>query len=144
VTDEWAIQQLMTTYAQGSSFGDLDLVLSTFLPDAVWELAGSTHKYTGVAEIRKGFQTVLAPLESIVQLNAPPVVTIEGDHATARVFIRETAKLKNGEFMEVVGYYNDRLTRTPLGWRFAHRAFKSLTSYRTAGLPTQLASSQKQ
>jgi len=38
MTDKAEIQELMTTYAQGSSLRDMDQVVSTFAPDGSWEL----------------------------------------------------------------------------------------------------------
>jgi len=85
---------------------------------------------------------VIAALDLLVQMNAPAVVILDGDKATARSYIRETGRPKGttNEWVEIVGYYDDRLIRTPQGWRFAHRTFTTVASYRTTTKPAGLAS----
>jgi hypothetical protein len=50
---------------------------------------------------------------------------IKGDTATARSVIRECGKYAGrNEGLEVLGFYADKLLRTPDGWKFIHRVFE--------------------
>ena len=66
----------------------------------------------------------MEPIEYLVQINAPAIITVDGDSASARSLIRECAKFRGqAGLIDVVGQFNDELQRTPDGWRFAHRTF---------------------
>ena len=68
-----------------------------------------------------------APLEFVLQHNAPAVIEVRGDMATARSGIREGGKLKDrDESVEYLGIYADTLLRTPAGWKFTRRVFEGI------------------
>lgn len=120
--DEIAIQQTLNTYTEGSSRADWDQVLSTFMPDGAWEAAG--HRFEGHAAIRAAMGGFIAEFAYFVQTNAPAMITIDGDKATARSVIRECGKYADSdELLEVLGSYTDELVRTEQGWKFARRTF---------------------
>lgn len=122
--DEIAIQQTLNRYSEASSRADWDEALSTFVSDGVWEVPVFSARFQGDAEIRAGLEHFSGPMAYIVQANAPAVITIDGDTATARSVIRESGKFADrDEALEILGSYQDDLVRTADGWQFARRVF---------------------
>jgi ketosteroid isomerase-like protein len=119
-----SIQNTLNRYSEGVSRGDWDQAVATYRQDAVWEVSGTELKFHGTAEIRQGLQSLSEPFAYLVQINAPAVISIVGDQATARSVIREGGKYKHSdEAMEGYGWYEDSLTRTADGWRFIKRIY---------------------
>lgn len=124
MSDIVAIQQLLNTYTEAASRSDWATVKSCFTEDAIWEtpagrIEGRDAALAKMAELVGGF-------DYIVQMNAPGVITVAGDKATARSVIRECGKLKGQDVaMEFLAHYNDEIVRTADGWKFTHRVFVS-------------------
>ncbi len=136
MSDRDDIQQNISTYSAAGSIRDWYLLVSTFMPDATWDLAGTEYKMKGQAQMRAEFPRFVDATEYLVQTNAPALIKIDGDTATARSMIREAGKVKDKEeWMEIVGIYDDRLSRTAQGWRFSHRTFTLIGLARTPMLP---------
>lgn len=136
MSDLEAIQQTINRYSEGASRRDWDQAIATFMPDAVWEVEGAGLRLAGHAEMRPGFPHAVSLTDFLVQLNAPAVITVNGDHATASSVIREAGKVKNSEeWFDVLGIYQDRLIRTPEGWRFTHRTFKLIGTTNKGSIP---------
>ena len=134
--DELAIQQTISLYHEGASKPDLEQLISTFLPDGTWEVPAFEFLCNGHAEMREVMSGLLEPIEYLVQINAPAVIVVDGDTASARSLIRESAKFRNRPgLMDVVGQYNDELKRTSDGWKFAHRTFTILGTHISAEHP---------
>jgi len=135
MNDEYAIQQTLNLYTEGSCRADWDQVLGTFTDDGVWEVPG-IGKFTGRAEIQPVMAAFVGQMDYFIQLNTPAIIKIDGDKATARSVIRECGKFKgNDEALEVLGFYNDELRRTARGWQFSRRTFKSAGMHRFALMP---------
>jgi ketosteroid isomerase-like protein len=136
--NDWVeIQQTINLYHQAGSLGDLERMVSTFTPDAVWEFTQSGRRFEGRAAIHEAAVGFTAPLDYVAQINAPALITIDGDTAIAKSSIRETAKLAGrDEAIEAFGLYVDRLVRTADGWRFSHRAFDLRWMHRVPILPS--------
>ena len=125
--DQVEIQETISRYHEGASTGDLEQLIATFLPDAVWEVPGMGILIQGRDDIREAMTKLMAPIEYLVQINAPAIITVDGDTASARSLIRECAKYGGRPgLIDVVGQFNDELQRTPDGWKFAHRTFTIL------------------
>ena len=131
--DKLEIQETISLYHEGGSLADWDQVMATFLPDGIWEVPAMEIRCEGQAKIRETMTALLEPIEYLVQINAPAIVAVDGDTATARSLIRECAKFRGRpELMDVVGQFNDELRRTPDGWRFAHRTFSIFGTHMSA------------
>jgi ketosteroid isomerase-like protein len=125
--DKVEIQETISVYHEGASKADYDQLMTTFLPDGIWEVPGMEIVSQGVDNIRSTMTALMAPIEYLMQINAPAIIAVDGDTATARSLIRECAKFRGRPgLMDVVGQFNDELQRTPDGWRFAHRTFTIL------------------
>lgn len=127
--DEVAIQQTLNRYSEGASRGDEAQVLSTFAPDAVYE--APNVRLVGSAAIEAATGAYVAQFAYLVQSNAPAVIQVDGDRATARSVIRESAKYTDrDEVLEMLGVYSDELIKTAEGWRIARRTFEPQGAYR--------------
>jgi ketosteroid isomerase-like protein len=136
MNDGFEIQQTINLYHQAGSLGDLEQMVSTFTPDGIWEFTQSGRRFEGRAAILEAAVGFTAPLEYVAQINAPALITLDGDTASARSSIRETAKFAGrDEGIEAFGVYLDRLTRTADGWRFTHRTFDLRWMHRVPILP---------
>lgn len=123
--DEVAIQQTLNTYSFHASQGQLEEMTATFIPDGVWEVPDINAKFEGREAILAGAKAVGTALEFNVQINAPAVIKVEGNRATAQSVIRECAKYVGKPLaLEILGSYTDDLVRTAEGWRFAKRVFR--------------------
>jgi len=125
--DKVEIQETISRYHEAGSTADLDQLLTTFLPDGIWEVPAFDIRAQGHAEMLEAMTTMTAGIEYLVQINAPAIIAVDGDTASARSLIRECAKFRGRPgLMDVVGQFNDELRRTPDGWKFAHRTFTIL------------------
>lgn len=131
MTDEAAIQRVISTYSQHASLAEWDAVLALFLPDAVWDVPHLGLTFEGHTGIRGALTGFFAEMDYVLQLNAPAVIDVTGDTATARSGIREAGKSRGkDEGFEFFGLYEDRLARTADGaWKFAHRTFRGVGTH---------------
>jgi len=133
VTDKGDIQETISLYHEGASTADLDKLISTFLPDGTWSVPALKFHCEGHAEMRDAMSAVLEPIEYLVQINAPAIIAVDGDTASARSLVRECAKFREQPgIIDVVGQFVDELRRTPDGWRFARRTFTILGTHLSA------------
>jgi ketosteroid isomerase-like protein len=125
--DEWAVQQVINSYAQSTGRGDWNPVVALFVPEASWEIPHLDLKFEGIEAIRGALATLAGDLEYVLQLNSPALITIDGDTAQARSGIREAGKRKDrDEGFEFLGIYADTLVRTTAGWKFKRRVFEGI------------------
>ena len=135
--DEIAIQQTINRYSEGASRADWDRVLSTFTASASWEIPALGGVYRDHAVIRSAMAAFVGQMAYFVQINTPAIISIEGELATARSTIREVGKFADrDEALEILGVYEDELTRTAQGWKFTRRVFQVLGQHRYALLKT--------
>lgn len=125
--DHYQVQRVITAYSLLTGRGDWVPVLALFTPDAVWEIPHLGLVFAGRAAIVEALAALSADLEWVLQLNAPALIEVTGDEATARSGIREAGKFKDrDESVEYFGIYADRLVRTAEGWKFARRVFEGV------------------
>ena len=124
MSEESDIQQTLNKYSEGVSRADWDQVMSTFMPDGIWDVPEQQTYAQGQALIREAMTAFASQVDYIVQMNSPATITVSGDKATARSVIRECGKFAGrNEAVEIMGCYRDELIRTPEGWKFARRTF---------------------
>jgi uncharacterized protein (TIGR02246 family) len=123
--DEFAIQQNITRYTEAASRAAWDEVVATFAPDGIWEIIALGKKFEGRDAIKAAMMAFTSTWEYGVQINAPAVIEVTGDTATARSVVREVGKSRGeDEVFEMLGIYIDKLVRTAEGWKFAHRVMQ--------------------
>ncbi len=126
MNDQAEIQQILNIYSDGASRRDFAQVIATFTKDAIWEVADTPHRFVGTTNILEAFRAFTATTSYLVQLNAPGVISVDGDKASARTTIREVGRYSDrDELFDCVGTYHDAFARTAEGWRFTHRRFET-------------------
>ena len=132
--DKLDIQETISRYHEAGSKTEWDQLIATFLTDGIWEVPNLHIRCEGHRDIRERMMALLEPIEYLVQINAPAIIDIDGDTASARSLIRECAKFRGRPgLIDVVGQFNDELRRTPDGWKFAHRTFTVLGTHVSEG-----------
>jgi uncharacterized protein (TIGR02246 family) len=125
MSDEHAIQQVLTAYSVATSRGDDAAMLALFVEDGVWSVPGIGLHLEGLEAIRGGIAGIRGQFDYIVQVNSPATITVTGDVATAESVIRESGKYKGRDAAsEILGVYADDLVRTADGWKFQRRLFE--------------------
>jgi hypothetical protein len=137
--DHTAIERLQRAYADVVNRQAWAELSDLFLPDATVELdlvttpARTIH---GPAELGAFVGPAVARFSffEFVILNAHVDLWPEGDRetATARVFMCELRQdAESRERSQAFGLYRDRYVRTDVGWRFAHRRYRSMARFPT-------------
>ena len=99
-------------------------LLALFQPEGVWAIPHLGLELAGQAAIRATLSGFFGEMDYVVQMNAPATIDVTGDSALAHSNIREAGKTRGkDEGFEFFGLYEDRLARTPDGWKFARRTF---------------------
>lgn len=111
--DRDEILQLLYRYNHAIDSGDADGWADTFTFDAVFEVGGQ------VIAGRDALIAFASNVRGLRHVVVNPVVAIVGDAATVRAY----GLALQGTEISVVGSYEDDVTRTPAGWRFAKRVF---------------------
>ncbi|MEJ5978342.1 nuclear transport factor 2 family protein [Novosphingobium sp. PS1R-30] len=125
--DDYQVQRAITAYSLLTGRGDWAPVLALFTADGVWEIPHLGLRFAGQEAIRAALAQLSADLEWVFQHNAPALIEVRGDTATARSGIREVGKRKGrDESVEYCGIYADTLVRTSEGWKFTRRVFEGV------------------
>jgi len=125
ISDRLEITDLLARYADAIDHQRWDDLDGVFTADAVIDYTAFGVPRGGVAETKQFLAEAMPGHVSYTHLLGLPVITIAGDTATARtpcqnpmVYLDADAK----EQVYVCGlWYDDRLVRTPDGWRIAER-----------------------
>ena len=125
LADRLAIDDLLTRYAVALDTKQWDLLDSVFTPDAAIDYTSAGGIKGSFPEIRKWLADTLTGFPMTQHLVTNRHVTLDGDEATSRAYFYNPMGLprKDGsvKLFFVGGYYNDRLRRTPDGWRIVER-----------------------
>jgi ketosteroid isomerase-like protein len=119
--DERAIRNLINSYTDAANRRDPVAAALTYAPDGVLS-ARSGPPLVGRPAIQAAFEQVFAARDLIFQLTQPGPLEIAGDQAHTRNWLREWTRLMGKPSPRLfLGLYQDHLTRTAEGWRFARR-----------------------
>jgi len=124
-SDEREIRNLLARMGHLADYGDLDVYLTLFTDDAVWEREGDRRQghadiLTGARERRaSGLQ---GPGTHSRHMNTTLWVDVDGsDEAEAHSYFLFVQRTDSTPTVSMVGHYHDTLRRTPDGWKLAHR-----------------------
>jgi ketosteroid isomerase-like protein len=123
--DERQIRNLIARLAHLADYGDLDVYMSLFTEDAVWD--NTDRSCRGQAAIRadrvhrRGNGTQ-GPGTHTRHVNTTLWVEVDGsDSASAHSYFLYVRDADGTPTLELTGRYHDTLRRTPNGWKIAHR-----------------------
>ena len=121
--DEREIHRVATRYCRALDTKNWSVLDDVFLPDATADLSGPSD-LVGIDEIRSRIRTALEHLDDSQHLVGNHEVAVDGDTATHRCYLQAQHVRRaatGGPNYIVAGRYEDRLVRTDVGWRIAHR-----------------------
>lgn len=129
VQDHEDIRQLLARYNHGIDLGDLDMFVSTFTDDGVFEVLGLSPdlplsgRREGHDELRRLGETHFGIFQGRARhWNSNLIIDGDGDDATMTCYLAAMATGPAGTAaLRGTGIYHDRLRRTPDGWRFSER-----------------------
>ena len=129
--DYLEIQQLYSYYARDVDSGTQRDASWMYTDDGVWDLGGT--RFVGKAALEEFYANVPPGMARNgvrhFSTNLVLVPTAEGARGSAYMLALER-KSQDGETeITVWGKYEDRLVKTPAGWRFKERIWRSDTWY---------------
>jgi uncharacterized protein (TIGR02246 family) len=116
-----AIQQLLARYNTAADLGDGEGFAATFTEDGV-SAAGDTVTTGRVALAERG-SGVPQRTPGIHHWVNNHVINVDGDDATATVYVMVVVTGAGGPKIVASGRYSDQMRRTAEGWRFSRREF---------------------
>ncbi len=132
IADRIEIDDLLTRYATAVDNKDWELYATCFTPDAFIDYSSAGGAKGPMPEVKQWLAEVMPMFPMTQHLVVNKVVAIDGDHATARSAVFNPMGLPDGDGLQLFfdgAYYNDKLVRTPDGWRISERI--EVTSYST-------------
>jgi SnoaL-like domain len=133
LADRADIIDLAVAYTWALDSKQMELLRDVFTPDATGLLRGV--ECNGADAIIERIGGSILRLDATQHLVGNHQVAVDGDTATHRCQLHSQhvkAGTPGGDHYIVGGYYDDRLVRTPSGWRIAHRTMQQTW---TAGNP---------
>jgi ketosteroid isomerase-like protein len=126
----YAIRSLGEVFADAANRRDYDRFANLWTDDGVWEIGEPINvRFERRDGIRAGVQQMLARWDFFVQMPHAFNAQIDGDRATACWTVHEVARSMDRELGNSnLSLYLDELVRTPQGWRFAKRRYRTLYS----------------
>jgi hypothetical protein len=121
------IRRLKSLYCHfanvGEGSGDIDKFVALFTEDAVWDLSGNVR--TGRASIAERLREVEKLQYVGLHFGLNPRIEVDGDEAHG-LWDLNFPVIPPGEKQPrvVCGFYEDRLLRTPDGWRFTYVKYR--------------------
>ena len=125
VADRLAIQDLIARYAVVVDSGDYDALDELFSADARIDFTAFGGPLGSVAEIKEFLAANLGIFSRTQHMMGLPVITVDGDGASARTPCNNPMLLPDADGATKVWliglWYDDSLVRTDAGWRFTSR-----------------------
>lgn len=123
--DQIEIAALAARYSDAVNRGKPDECAAVYIDGGVLHGPG-IEPVLGRTAIRDFLALVFAKWQWLYQICANGVITVDGERAVSRFAIVEHGRGMDGRGTEFYGFYQDRLLRTPDGWRFAQRTVHTL------------------
>jgi 3-phenylpropionate/cinnamic acid dioxygenase small subunit len=126
--DRAAILDVVIAYATALDTRDWEALAGLFTGDSRWEYRASGEQVHGPEAIVARIRPALEHLDATQHSNSNHVITVHGDQAEHRCYYRAQhvrRGLPDGELFLGAGRYDDRLRRTPDGWRLTERVLVS-------------------
>ena len=132
-SDQQAIIDLAIAYTYALDTKQIDQLNAVFASDATADLHGV--RCEGRDAIIARIERPISVLDATQHLVGNHQVHVDGDTATHRCYLQSQHVKRGtpgGDNYLIGGIYEDRLTRTPEGWRITHR---TMTAVWTDGNP---------
>ena len=129
ISDRLGIRELIETYNDAVNQRDTDSWAATWIQAGVWNLM--VQKFEGRNKLTQVWVSAMETYSHVFFTAYPSSIEIQGDEATARVYVKETLIHRDGQTTSVEGVYQDKLVRLDTGWHFAERVYNILHQTQT-------------
>jgi len=127
MSDYMAVQQVITRYCDAVTRRDWAALADVFAPHATWDVIGHVTFHFEGDGLVPGIRGIVESTGFLVQINAPALIEINGERATARSTMYELgSNLERTQRFEEPGLYEDVLERIHGKWKFVSRRFTIL------------------
>lgn len=126
--DRLALRELLATYGDTISLQDFDGWVDLWSTDSIWfhpAFEGATRKDGLDAMIRGMFESVT----TVHFMSTPGMLTVDGNIATGRCWVREAIARRDGGGYLTNGVYDDRYVKQAGRWLFRERRFTLLCQF---------------
>lgn len=138
ISDQLEIQSLLTRYCTSIDSKEFDSLDTVFTPDAFIDYTASGGTKGVFPQVKAWLAEVLAMFSMTQHIIANFEISVNGDKATSRCVFYNPMQFAQPEETKpmfwVGGYYNDKLIRTPNGWRITQRIEEMSWDFRDAFL----------
>jgi 3-phenylpropionate/cinnamic acid dioxygenase small subunit len=138
VVDRLAIDDLLTRYATAVDTKDWALYATCFTADALIDYTAAGGIRGRLPEVRAWLAEVMASFPMTQHIVANRMIVVDGDSATSRSYLFNPmgvgARGERATLFFEGAFYQDRLVRTPDGWRIAERTEEACWSTRRQAL----------
>jgi 3-phenylpropionate/cinnamic acid dioxygenase small subunit len=120
------IGELLVRYASAVDGRDWELFRTCFTPDcrADYQDIGSWEDVEGLTRFMVDAHAGMGHTQHRI---SNPVITVEGDRASARTYVDLVGMTPDGASgINSIGWYDDELVRTEGGWRIARRQYRTV------------------
>ncbi|MFL4477341.1 nuclear transport factor 2 family protein [Paeniglutamicibacter sp. ORCA_105] len=123
LADLEALRRLTHEYCRAVDTSRIEDVADLFAADAEWDATEfGMEVLRGRDAIREFFAGLVENTEHRCHLALNHMINIDGDAASATVYLHAMVVMADGRRDESVGYYTDDYVRTAQGWKFRRRA----------------------
>ncbi len=122
IDDRTAITDLTIDYCWTLDLRQFEHLREIFLPDGSFDVGGTV--FSGIDAIIGKISSALNPMDESHHLISNHQIRVDGDSATSRCYLQAQHVRKaavGGKNFIIAGRYEDRLRRTPDGWRIEYR-----------------------
>jgi hypothetical protein len=128
ISDRIEIHDLLTRYCKSIDQKNWELLDTCFTPDAHVDYVSSGGIAGSYPEAREWLSKALAIFPVTLHSISNSEVVLDGDRATARTMVNNPMGFQNPDgsmhIFTVWAWYEDKLVRTPDGWRIEERIEK--------------------
>jgi 3-phenylpropionate/cinnamic acid dioxygenase small subunit len=136
--DHDLITDVLVRYATGIDTRDWALFRTCFTEDVHADYGADVGTWNDAGAMTEYMTVMHQDIVDSKHMLSNFVIEVEGDTATASTYVHAVLVAVQDPltWFDVVGCYEDRLVRTPDGWRIGHRAFhptRTLSSHTLTG-----------
>jgi 3-phenylpropionate/cinnamic acid dioxygenase small subunit len=136
-SDHDLITDVLVRYATGIDTKNWPLFRTCFIDDVQADYGDGVGAWTGVDAITEYMDVMHVDMLDTKHFLSNFVIEVAGDTASASSYVHAILVVTDDPltWYEPVGRYEDRLVRTPDGWRISHRIFHSTRMLSSHPLP---------
>ncbi len=128
--DAIAIANVINLYALAVDTQQWDLFDRIFTSNVKADFGGAA-KWQDLSSLKRDFAVIHSPFRATQHMTTNHQVAVNGDDANAISYVhgRFIREVPDGaDMFESCGWYDDKLARTPAGWRIADRVCRTIWS----------------